>query len=130
VSLERRAAGGDAPGGGGGAGSDVVSLTPRAAGKVASFLSDEPDGAALALRVAVQAGGCAGFRYALFFDDRLLEGDVVNVQHGVTLRIDRQSALYLSGAAIDWKESLASSGFAIDNPNAAGSCACGESAAL
>ena len=129
MSLESRASGGDAPEGGG-AGPDVVSLTPRAAGKVASFRSSEPDGAALALRVAVQAGGCAGFRYALFFDDRLLEGDVVSVQHGVTLRIDRQSALYLSGAAIDWKESLASSGFAIDNPNASGSCACGESAAL
>jgi iron-sulfur cluster assembly protein len=106
----------------------AITLTPRAADKVASFLTDQPDADNVALRVAVQAGGCAGFRYALYFDDRQLEGDTVSVQHGVTLRIDRQSALYLAGAVVDWKESLEASGFSIDNPNSTGGCACGESA--
>jgi iron-sulfur cluster assembly protein len=53
---------------------------------VSSFLSDHADSGRVALRVSVQAGGCAGFRYALFFDDRQLDGDTLSVQHGVALR--------------------------------------------
>lgn len=105
-----------------------VVLTEAAADKVRAFLADTEDADAVVLRVAVQAGGCAGFRYALFFDDRQLDGDVEETQHGVTLRIDRMSTPYLMGATIDWKESLEASGFSIDNPNSSGSCACGESA--
>lgn len=106
----------------------VITLTEKAAEKVRSFLVDQPDVDDIALRVAVQAGGCAGFRYALFFDDRELDGDQDVVQHGIRLRLDRMSAPYLSGTVIDWKESLEASGFSIENPNSSGSCACGESA--
>ncbi|MFA9445733.1 HesB/IscA family protein [Egicoccus sp. AB-alg6-2] len=105
-----------------------VVLTETAAEKVRSFLADQPDVDDIALRVAVQAGGCAGFRYALFFDDRQLDGDVEEEQHGIRIRMDKMSTPYLSGAVIDWKESLEASGFSIDNPNASGSCACGDSA--
>jgi iron-sulfur cluster assembly protein len=106
----------------------VVTLTERAAEKVRSFLADQPDVDEIALRVAVQAGGCAGFRYALFFDDRQLDGDLEQVHHGITLRVDKMSSPYLGGTIIDWKESLEASGFSIDNPNSSGSCACGDSA--
>ena len=105
-----------------------VTLTSAAADKVRAFLEDEDDIDDVALRVAVQAGGCAGFRYALFFDDRQLDGDVEHEQHGIKIRIDKMSSPYLGGAVIDWKESLEASGFAIENPNSTGSCACGESA--
>ncbi len=106
----------------------VITVTERAAGKMKEFLAaQEEAGDDIALRVAVQAGGCAGFRYALFFDDRVLEGDAHDVQHGVKVRVDRQSAPYLSGAVIDWKESLEASGFSIENPNAQSACACGDS---
>ncbi|MDP9022748.1 MAG: iron-sulfur cluster assembly accessory protein [Actinomycetota bacterium] len=106
----------------------VVAVTERAATKMKEFLAQE-DAASqdVALRVAVQAGGCAGFQYALFFDDRRLDGDQEAVQHGVTVRVDAQSANHLRGATIDWKESLEASGFQIDNPSASSSCACGES---
>ena len=106
----------------------MITLTENAADKVKGFLVDQDDVDNIALRVAVQAGGCAGFRYALFFDDRALDGDAEEEQHGVKIRIDQMSAPYLSGAVIDWKESLEASGFAIENPNASGSCACGDSA--
>lgn len=109
---------------------DVITLTEAAAEKVRTFLADEPDADKVALRVAVQAGGCAGFRYALFFDDRNLDGDTDISQHGITVRIDKMSQPYLGGVTIDWKESLEASGFSIDNPNAGGSCACGESASF
>jgi iron-sulfur cluster assembly protein len=105
-----------------------VVLTETAADKVRSFLADQPDVDDIALRVAVQAGGCAGFRYALFFDDRQLDGDVEETQHGIRIRMDKMSTPYLAGAVIDWKESLEASGFSIENPNASGSCACGDSA--
>jgi iron-sulfur cluster assembly accessory protein len=106
-----------------------VILTEAAALKVEEFLSSEGEAQDdVALRVQVQAGGCAGFRYALYFDERELEGDVVEIQHDVKIRIDKMSSPYLGGAVIDWKESLEQSGFSIDNPTASGSCACGESA--
>lgn len=106
----------------------VITLTETAAEKVRGFIAEADETDNVALRVAVQAGGCAGFRYALFFDDRELDGDHVDVQHGITIRIDGMSTPYVQGAVVDWKESLEASGFAIDNPNASGSCACGDSA--
>ncbi len=106
----------------------IINLTSEAADKVRGFLADEENADEVALRVAVQAGGCAGFRYALFFDDRKLDGDLEAEQHGVKIRIDKMSTPYLKGAVIDWKESLEASGFSIDNPNAGGTCACGDSA--
>jgi iron-sulfur cluster assembly accessory protein len=96
----------------------VVALSEAAATKVRDLLAREGRDD-LALRVAVEPGGCSGLRYALFFDDRALDGDSV-----VT---DKMSAPYLTGASIDYLDTLEKSGFTIDNPNAAGSCACGES---
>lgn len=111
-------------------GDTIVTLTETAADKVRGFLGDAEDAGEVALRVAVKAGGCAGFRYALFFDDRQLDGDIVEDQHGIEIRLDPMSAPYMQGAVIDWKESLEASGFSIDNPNASGGCACGDSASF
>ncbi len=104
----------------------VVSLTEVAAAKVRDLLTREGR-EDLALRIAVEPGGCSGLRYALFFDDRSLEGDVSGQIHGVQVITDRMSAPYLSGASIDYLDTLEKSGFTIENPNAQGSCACGES---
>jgi len=81
----------------------------------------------LALRVAVQPGGCSGLRYQLFFDERSLEGDEVVDFGGVKVVTDRMSAPYLGGAVIDFVDTIEKQGFTIDNPNATGSCACGDS---
>jgi iron-sulfur cluster assembly accessory protein len=104
----------------------AVNLTPAAAKKVGELLEQEGNPEYF-LRVAVQPGGCSGLRYSLYFDDRKLDDDVASEIHGVTVRVDRMSAPYLRGARIDWVESLQESGFAIDNPNAHGTCACGDS---
>jgi iron-sulfur cluster assembly accessory protein len=103
-----------------------VILSATAALKVAELLEREgnPD---YFLRVAVQPGGCSGLRYQLFFDDQPLEGDNVMTEGSVTVRVDRMSLPYLKGASVDWLEGLEQSGFTINNPNAAGSCACGDS---
>ena len=104
----------------------TVVLTDGAAGKVKSLLEQEGRDD-LALRVAVQPGGCSGLRYQLFFDERQLDGDVVTDFDGVSVVVDRMSAPYLGGATIDFVDSIERQGFTIDNPNASGSCACGDS---
>ena len=93
-----------------------------------SAAPDEHEGKEYALRVAVQPGGCAGLRYNLFFDDRKMEDDVISSAYGLELRVDKMSAPYLRGATVDYVDGLQQSGFTIDNPNAKGSCACGDSA--
>lgn len=104
----------------------VMALTDKAAAKVAEFLAAE-DNPEFFLRVAVQPGGCSGLRYALYFDDRKLEGDEETLYGDVAIRVDRMSAPYLRGATLDWLETLEQSGFQIQNPNAGGTCACGDS---
>jgi iron-sulfur cluster assembly accessory protein len=104
----------------------VISLSDVAATKVRDLLAREGRDD-LALRVAVEPGGCSGLRYALFFDDRSLDGDVLGEVGGVKVVTDRMSAPYLTGASIDYLDTLEKSGFTIDNPNAQGACACGES---
>ncbi|SFC71822.1 iron-sulfur cluster insertion protein ErpA [Streptomyces aidingensis] len=105
---------------------DGVVLSDAAAAKVKSLLEQEGRDD-LALRVAVQPGGCSGLRYQLFFDERRLDGDVVKDYDGVQVVTDRMSAPYLHGAHIDFVDTIEKQGFTIDNPNASGSCACGDS---
>jgi iron-sulfur cluster assembly accessory protein len=104
----------------------TVTLTEVAAGKVKSLL-DQEGRDDLNLRIAVQPGGCSGLRYQLFFDDRALDGDVVTQISGVGVVVDRMSVPYLGGAVIDFVDTIEKQGFTIDNPNAQGSCACGDS---
>ena len=81
----------------------------------------------LALRIAVQPGGCSGLRYQLFFDERTLDGDEVLAYDGVSVVVDRMSIPYLGGATIDFVDTIEKQGFTIDNPGATSSCACGDS---
>jgi iron-sulfur cluster assembly accessory protein len=105
---------------------DGVILTDVAANKVRALLEGEGRDD-LSLRIAVQPGGCSGLRYQLFFDERSLEGDIVKEYGGVNVVTDRMSAPYLIGATIDFVDTIERQGFTIDNPNATGSCACGDS---
>lgn len=103
-----------------------VTLTDVATKKVKSLL-DQEGRDDLRLRVAVQPGGCSGLIYQLYFDERLLDGDTTVDFEGVEVVVDKMSVPYLEGAAIDFEDSIQKQGFTIDNPNAGGSCACGDS---
>jgi iron-sulfur cluster assembly accessory protein len=103
-----------------------VALTDVAASKVKSLLEQEGRDD-LRLRIAVQPGGCSGLVYQLYFDERSLDGDLVRDFDGVGVVVDRMSAPYLEGASIDFADTIEKQGFTIDNPNAGGSCACGDS---
>lgn len=103
-----------------------VLLTDAAVEKASSLLAKEGRDD-LALRIAVQPGGCSGLRYQLMFDDRQLDGDLRDEYPGVALVVDKMSAPYLGGATIDFVDTIEAQGFTIDNPNAQNSCACGDS---
>ena len=103
-----------------------VVLTDVAAQKVKSLLEQEGRDD-LRLRIGVQPGGCSGLIYQLYCDERSLDGDLVEDFGGVGVVVDRMSAPYLSGATIDFADTIEKQGFTIDNPNAGSSCACGDS---
>ncbi|WP_150462898.1 HesB/IscA family protein [Nesterenkonia ebinurensis] len=103
-----------------------VELSADAAQKVTSLLEQEGR-TDLRLRVAVQPGGCSGLIYQLYFDERILDGDALREFDGVEVVVDKMSVPYLEGAKIDFEDSISKQGFTIDNPNAGGSCACGDS---
>ena len=103
-----------------------VVLTDTAASKVRNLLEQEGRDD-LRLRVAVQPGGCSGLIYQLFFDERLMEDDLVRDFDGVEVVVDKMSSPYIDGASVDFEDTIQKQGFTIDNPNAQGSCACGDS---
>jgi len=108
-----------------------VMLSDAAALKVRELLDAEGRDD-LRLRVAVQPGGCAGMQYQLFFDERALDGDVaidqpIEGSGTVPLVVDRASVPLLAGATISYTDTIEKQGFEIDNPNAGGGCACGNS---
>lgn len=103
-----------------------VLLSDHAAAKVKSLLEQEGRDD-LQLRIQVEPGGCSGLVYQLYFDERRLPGDLVSDFGGVEVVVDKRSVPYLGGATIDFVDTIEKQGFTIDNPNAGGSCACGNS---
>ena len=103
-----------------------VDLSAAASSKAKALL-DQEGRDDMHLRIAVQPGGCAGLKYQLFFDDRSLDGDLFRDFNGLKVAVDRMSAPYVQGATIDFVDTIDKQGFTIDNPNAGGSCACGDS---
>lgn len=83
------------------------------------------------LRVGVKGGGCSGLSYVMDFDDTTQEFDeIVEVEGGLKVVIDRKSVLYLYGTELDYSDGLNGKGFQWINPNASRTCGCGESFAL
>ncbi len=103
-----------------------VGLSEAAVAKVRSLREkDARDN--LRFRIAVQPGGCSGLTYEYSFDERLLDGDATVDFGGVELVVDKMSVDHLNGTTIDFVDTIEKQGFQIDNPNASGGCACGDS---
>ena len=85
----------------------------------------------LTVRVAVKGGGCAGFVYDLYFEDKKpTDFDEVFDVDGLKIIVDPLSFQYLNECEIDWIETMVSSGFKFNNPNVSASCGCGSSVAF
>ena len=105
---------------------DLVTVTESAAKRIAFLVEQEGD-PNVALRVAVNGGGCSGFQYAFSFDDARTDDDLIIERDGATVLVDTMSQLYLAGSEIDFIEDVIGASFQIRNPNATASCGCGSS---
>jgi iron-sulfur cluster assembly accessory protein len=105
---------------------ETVTLTDRAARRIAKILGGEPAGTSL--RVSVEGGGCSGFQYRYdLVRDAAGADDVVLARDGATVLIDSISLQYMGGAQIDFVDDLMGQSFQIKNPLASASCGCGTS---
>ncbi len=103
----------------------IVSLSDRAARRIARILSAEPGGTAL--RVSVSGGGCSGFQYGFDLDASRTDDDLVIERDGATVLIDSVSLPFMGGSEIDFVDDLIGQSFQIHNPNATAYCGCGTS---
>lgn len=104
----------------------MISLTTSAIDHLKSLIAEKQASPGTGLRLSVEKGGCAGMQYVMSLDQSR-EGDAVHEQGGVSVIIGTDSLGYLDGCEIDYVDSLADSGFKLNNPNAARSCGCGTS---
>lgn len=102
-----------------------VSISDRAARRIARILAAEPGGTAL--RISVSGGGCSGFQYSFELDGSRLPDDLVVERDGATVLIDSVSLPFVAGSEIDFVEDLIGQSFQVHNPNATASCGCGTS---
>ena len=102
-----------------------VSLSDRAARRIARILQGEPGGTAL--RISVSGGGCSGFQYGFDLDVTRADDDLVIERDGATVLIDPVSLPFMGGSEIDFVDDLIGQSFQVRNPNATASCGCGTS---
>jgi len=79
------------------------------------------------LRVRVAGGGCSGLMYRMEFGDGMEDGDEVFERDGFKVFVDKKSLFFLNGSELDYSDGLTGAGFKFKNPNATGTCGCGES---
>ncbi|MBW8064738.1 MAG: iron-sulfur cluster insertion protein ErpA [Nitrospira sp.] len=103
----------------------MVTVTPMAEQKIRELMQEEKD--SVGLRIYVRGGGCHGYQYGMAFETKLGDDDTVIEKAGVSVIMDSQSAPLLSGAEVDYVDSLQGSGFAVKNPQAKTTCGCGSS---
>ena len=104
----------------------AFSISDSASARIAHLLKGEPAGTRL--RVAVDGGGCSGFQYKFDFDPAAPTGeDKIFGTDSAPVIVDEISLGFVSGAMLDYVETLGASAFEIRNPNAKSSCGCGNS---
>ena len=107
-------------------GEDFIQLTPKAVDKIRHYADSQEEFKGKPFRIFIEGGGCSGFQYGFTFDDQR-DGDTRLEVSGQAVLVDPQSAMYLNGSLVDFVEDLRGAGFVVRNPNASGSCGCGQS---
>lgn len=104
----------------------MINMTNSALNAVRSAIDGAPQPVG-GLRIMVEAGGCAGYKYMMGLVGEAEPDDTVIERDGVKLFVDMKSHEFLEGTTIDFVVALEGSGFTFDNPNAKSSCSCGKS---
>lgn len=105
---------------------EPITVTDAAVARIAYLLEERGEGA-IGVRVGVRNAGCSGMAYDVGFATEKNATDEVIEEQGVTILVDLQAALYLSGSEMDYVEDKLHAGFVFNNPNEKGRCGCGES---
>lgn len=104
----------------------MIELTSSAVEAIRGAINGQKESVA-GLRLMVESGGCAGFKYMMGLVTDKEPGDITVEKDGVVLFVDADSSRLLEGVTIDFAVSLEGSGFTFENPNATESCSCGKS---
>ncbi len=104
----------------------AVILTPSAEARIADLMSKAPADA-IGVKLSTPRRGCSGLAYSVDYVTEANSFDERIETPGGTFFIDGASVLYLVGSTMDWQEDDFTAGFVFNNPNAKGSCGCGES---
>ena len=103
-----------------------IEITAAAAGEIAKQ-RDKRGTPGASIRIGVRGGGCTGFTYVFEWAEQIRPTDSVFTEHGVSVVVDPKSLVYLGGMQLDFVRGMMGHGFKFNNPNAKGSCGCGES---
>jgi len=79
------------------------------------------------IRIGVRGGGCTGFTYVFEWAESVRPTDKTFSYEDVSIVVDPKSLVYLGGMQLDFVRGMMGHGFKFNNPNAKGSCGCGES---
>lgn len=105
----------------------MITITDSAVREIKRIIEEQEKPEDTALRLYVQAGGCAGMSYGMDFEQDPKDNDKVMEVNGVKIFMDPKSYLFLNEITMDFKESLMGRGFVFGNPAATGQCGCGTS---
>lgn len=104
----------------------AVILTQSAEKRIADLMAKAPEGT-IGVKLSTPRRGCSGLAYSVDYVSEEAKFDEKIETPGGTFYIDGGSVLYLIGSTMDWVEDDFTAGFVFANPNAKGSCGCGES---
>ena len=104
----------------------MITLTDTAKTEVEKLLKAKGDPSYF-LRVGVKGGGCSGFSYIVELDNDSKEWDKTFGEFPMKIVCDQKSFVYLDGMQLDHSADLVGGGFRFQNPNASGTCGCGQS---
>jgi iron-sulfur cluster assembly protein len=104
----------------------AVLLTPAAEARIAKLMGQAPADA-IGVKLSTPRRGCSGLAYSVDYVTAADPMDERIETPGGLFFIDGASVLYLIGSTMDWVEDDFTAGFVFQNPNAKGSCGCGES---
>lgn len=102
-----------------------VSVTESAAEQIKKQLAKRGKG--IGLKLAVKKAGCSGFTYVLDYADTVSDGDTIFENYGVKLIVPNDDLAMVDGVELDFRREGLNDAFKFNNPNAKGTCGCGES---
>ena len=106
----------------------IMTVTDVAAEQIRQVMAGKPE--AVALKIGLKKGGCAGMEYTLDWADEVGKHDEVVETNGVKLLVDPMAVMYMFGTVMDYEIDKFSAQFVFNNPNQTSACGCGESVEL